>query len=754
MATTHLSPDLIHALAPGNRFIFRPACSKAINKPDSLIFIIVLPTLQRAFVGSDSAPYITMAAPTTAREIPPPPGTPSESAAHSNVTGPHRQRDPAPLLSMDALRPLLRSFSPQPSYSQTPSSRYLSPPISVGSVASPPPRPEADDYFAAGARYAGAKRKHNMRQEHNSRASLYRSEGSLDSVPQSNITPPPSSLVKTREVELASSANTSEDGTKLAPPPACLRTVPPQERRRVLHLRNNMEFLPPDAKVTSPPAPLDVPEDSASPAVSALRRLSHTPTPPQDVGTGFVYLRRFSRTLTGSLGSVFTFKDAPPSISKANENAEFLAATEAHSADLDYGTGHHGHVACEEDGLSKVRATPATIILRKASAAVASQLRSTTVPKTATASSKLSRSCELPSHPHTPTASFLAFDSTRIQKQSPPISSTVASVQESDQASPPPGSPVRRLSFTGDYLPPRKKASSMSLLGNRTVNRRQSVTAAAALTTTEFSPCPGTLISPGSKPNLRSPEQALVRTSVVRFASRNSVHEIIWRENETSSSGTSPSPISPTNKETPSPKDTSPIKKPSESTDRDPFATLNAEIQTALDESPFLMLGSSVPPSPAQREAQEGFFAWSWENSPPPVMKSTFRLSKASTFGGVAGESLARFGDRRCTSDWRKKPLVDLHESVADGEESQSPGVSDPVEEESEPNIKREMQRSKTTPTVLQSDKKVGMRNKTEKGSRVSSFIGPLVAPAKVRIERGMGRSVDVSSDMKVRSGK
>lgn len=668
---------LIQALGPRNRFIFRPACSNAINKPDSLIFIIVPQTLHRAFVGSDSTPYITMATPTFAKEIPPPPGTPSESAAHSDVTGPHHQRDVAPLLSMDALRPLLLSFSPQPPYSQTPSSRYLSPPISVGSVASPPPRPETDDYFAAGARYAGGKRKYNMRQEHKSQTLLYRSEGSLDSVPQSNITPPPPSLVKARETELASSANTNEDGTNLAPLPACLGTVQAQERPRVLHLRDSIECLPPDAKVTFPPAPLVIPEDSASPAVNALRRLSRTPSQPQDVGTGFVYLHRFSRALTGSLGSVYNFKDAPPSISKVNENAEFLAAIGAHSADFDYGTGHHGHVAFEQDGLSEVRATPATIILRKASAAIAYQPRSTTAPTTASTSSKLFRSFESPFHPLTPTSSLLAFDSTRIQKQSRPISSTVAAVKESDQASPQPDPPVRRLSLASDYLPPHKKARSMTLLGNRTVNRRQSVTAEAALTTTEFFPCPGTLISPCSKPNLLSPEQALVRTSVVQFASRNSVHEIIWRENETSSSGTSPSPLSPTNKGTPSPKDTSPIKEPSESTDQDPFATLNAEIQTALDETPSLVLGRSVPPSPAQREAQEGFFAWSWENSPPPVMKSTFRLGKASSFSGVAAEPFAPFGDRRSTSEWRKKPLVDLHESVAGREESQSHGVSD-----------------------------------------------------------------------------
>lgn len=64
------------------------------------------------------------------------------------------------------------------------------------------------------------------------------------------------------------------------------------------------------------------------------------------------------------------------------------------------------------------------------------------------------------------------------------------------------------------------------------------------------------------------------------------------------------------------------------------------------------------------------------------------------------------------------------------------------------------MQRSQTTPTVLQSDTKVEVGKKTEKGSRILSLIDPLFAPVKVGGEGVTGRSISVSSDMKVRLGK
>lgn len=670
-----------------------------------------------------------MTAPTPVEEIPTPSGFPSSSKAHEDITtSPHRQRAPAPSLPLDAFTPLLRSFSTAPSVSETPSSRYLSPPVSIGSRGSPPPRLEADDYLAAGARHARGKGKHQTRREHRIHSSLIMSEDSQIEVAPSNVTPPPASFVEATKPELASAAISNDDCIDLPPPPACLITVQPKERRPGWQLRDSIECLPPEVKATILPAPLDVSDSAASPAVNALRRLSRTHTQTRD--TRFGEIDRFSRAVTGTLGRVFTFKNGSPAVSMVNESTGLLAATGAHSADSEYGTGHRNHVTFKEDGVSEVRATPAIITLRKAT--VAPQPRSTTKPNTTLESSEACSSFESPFQKWTSTENLEAFDSEHIEKEWPLISSTVASLKENGHASPPLDTAVRRPSLGSDCLSPRKKTRTMSLLGNTAVNPRHSVTAEAAeatLTTAEFFPCPGILISPCSKLSLLSPDQASVRTSVVQFASQKSVHNIIWQANESSSSGGSTSPVSPTNRESPPSKDdSSPPKKPSEYIDQDAFATLNAGIQTALDDAPSSPPRKSVLRSPAGREAEDVFSAWSWESSPALMIeshvslhgdhrrKSTFLLGKASTFDGLAVKSLSALHDRRSMSESHKESMVNLHDSGADREEPHFHGFSE-REEGGE-------QRSRASSTVLQSDTEAETGSKTEKESRSSCYGG------------------------------
>lgn len=569
----------------------------------------------------------------------------------------------------------------------------------------------------------------------------------------SNITPPPASLVEAAKIVLVGTASSTDDGTNLASLPACLITLHLKERRHGRQLDDRIDGQPPDVKVSFLPAPLDVPDDVASPAVNALRRLGRTPTQPRDAG--FVDIGRFSRALTGTLRRVFTLEDDAPGVSLVNEHAELLAATGAHGADFECRTGHHDHLIIKNEGFSELQATPAIITLRKASAAFPPH--STIPPNTTSASSEPSHSFEPSSHPHTSTANLLAFDSKRIENESPSIVSAVSSLNENDQASPKPHTPVRQPSLLNGCLPPRKISRSMTLLGNTDVNRRHSVTAEAALTMAEFFPSPGIIIGSGNKPNLLSPEQESVRTSVVEFASRNSVHKIIWQATETSSSTSSSGPVSPSNKETL-------IKKPSEDTDQDPSVTLDAEIQAANDKTS--LPENSVSPSTAQREAQDAFFAWSWGTSPPPVMesrvslegaqlrKSTLHVRKAATLDEVTVGSFPRLSDRRSTSEWRKKPLVDLHDPVTSLEEPQSHGVIDEKEVELRSGMKPEKQRSRTSPNVIQNDIEAELSSRTEKGSRTFSLNGPLFAPARVRDEGSTGRSVGVSSRMKVKSGK
>ena len=654
-----------------------------------------------------------MTAPNTVEEIPTPSGFPSSSKAHEDITtSPKNKRDPAPSLPLDAFTPLLRSFSTAPSVSETPSSRYLSPPISVGSKGSPPPRPEADDYLAAGARHARGKGKHQTKRIH---SHLIISEDSQIEVAPSNVTPPPASFVEAMKPERPSTANSNDDGMDLPPPPAYLITAQPKERRRGWQLRDSLECLPPDVQATIVPAPLDVSDGAASPAVNALRRLSRTGTHTRD--TMFGEMDRFSRALTGTLGRVFTFKNGSPDVGMVNESTGLLATTGAHSRNSEYGTEHHNHVAFKENGVSEVRATPAIITLRKAT--VAPQPRSTTESNATV--------FESPFQKWTSTENLEAFDSENIDREWPLISSTVTSFKENDNTSSPLDTTVRRSSLASDCLSTRKKTRSMSLLGNTAVNRRHSVTAEAAeatLTTAEFFPCPGILISPCSKLSLSSPEQASIRTSVVRFASQNIVHNIIWQANESSSSGGSTSPISPTNRESPSSKDDSPSpKNPSEYVDQGPFASSNAEIQTTLDDTPSSPPGKSILQSPAERKAEDVFAAWSWESSPAPVMESPVSLHsdhrRHSTFlrgkdsSDLAVNSFPAPHDRRSMSESHKKSTVNLHDPRADREEPRFHGVSE-REEVGE-------QRSRASSTVLQSDTEAERGSKTEKESRSSS---------------------------------
>lgn len=676
-----------------------------------------------------------MASPNTTEETAPPPvSPPGPTAPNEKATNSaFRRRDPPPSLSFGSLSPLLPPFTPPPSFAGTPAYRYLSPPISIASIASPPPRPEADDYLS------GGKGRHNARRDYRSHSPLIGSEGSQGPVAPSNIPPPPPSLVEATKANFAGTASSNDDGTTVASLSALLTTVQPKDRRRSWKLRDSIEVLPSDVKATFLPAPLDTPEGSISPAVNALRRLSRTPTQPRD--TGQVDIRRFSRALTSTLGRVFTFKEAPPGVSMVDENAEFLAATGAHSADLEYGTGHHDHVTLKEDDLSEVRATPAIITLRKASAAY--RPYSTTTLNSA--SSKLSHAFKSPSDPDTSTASLLAFDSKHTEKESQSTSSNVSSFKENDQASPPRDMPIRRTSLIND-VPRRKTARSMTLLGNTAVNRRQSVTAEAALTRAEFFPCPGNLISPCSKPNLLSPEQSSVRTSVVHFATGNSVHKIIWRADESSSSGSSSSPVSPHNIETPSSKDRTPNTQPSDYVDQELFVISRAEHDTAHDDTT-----SSSPRegsdqrSPAQREARDAFFAWSWESSPPPVMESHVSLQgahlrKAPTFDGVTVETSA---------------LSDGHDPLANGEGYQSRDVSDQeMGGLGSNNIIPKKQRSRTSPTVLLNDVKAKVGSNTEKRAQNLSLHASTWTPARVGNQGNVGRSLGVSSHARRQSGK
>ncbi|KAL8701100.1 MAG: hypothetical protein Q9201_005091 [Fulgogasparrea decipioides] len=87
-------------------------------------------------------------------------------------------------------------------------------------------------------------------------------------------------------------------------------------------------------------------------------------------------------------------------------------------------------------------------------------------------------------------------------------------------------------------------STSMSRVAGVSSSRRQSL-AETAVTVTNIFPSPAVLASPARRASLASDSDR--RFSVVQIKSRKSVHQVIWREDDTSSSSaTSSDPISPT----------------------------------------------------------------------------------------------------------------------------------------------------------------------------------------------------------------
>lgn len=152
-------------------------------------------------------------------------------------------------------------------------------------------------------------------------------------------------------------------------------------------------------------------------------------------------------------------------------------------------------------------------------------------------------------------------------------------------------------------------ARSAALLLGAPPERRRSFIAEAVLTHTIFCPSSASLINPRCHTIAFSPDQRSVRASVVRLVSRNSFHEIIWREDEVSSDGTTSDPsitadvlIRPT--ELP------------ESDDKSVTNYMGTEILGAA--SPSVMndqtaANSSILKSHKERESQNALFAWTWE---------------------------------------------------------------------------------------------------------------------------------------------
>ena len=373
------------------------------------------------------------------------------------------------------------------------SGSLLTPPASPSIDSSPPPRQEGEDYFAPKSRKTDKKK-------------------------------------RSRKADRSTPHLASHSGETA--------TTPPNAQARV-HPSAQAELI----------ASTDVVRDpDDSPAIDALRRVSQSFA--QTSSLNFENVRDLSRSLTQRFSAMsWTRRKSRENLPKAEQIARESGSGTSPtrklvSIDTNNDQGVGSQAAREDQSLLLPRqATPASIILRKASEYLNSTTESNIEP-TPTASN-IGDSANA----RDPPLRLLTYTPNSQALQSNPI-------EERSSTSPSPTDPREnqtRLKSTSasENLLPTTGRPSRTMTGGSSYrfnvaagNRRHSFVAEPVITVAEFRPAPGTLVGPRSRGDSILSERSSHRTSTIQILSPLSVHEVIWREDETSSSGDSSTPTS------------------------------------------------------------------------------------------------------------------------------------------------------------------------------------------------------------------
>ncbi len=609
-----------------------------------------------------------------------------------------QRRTPAPILSPQHLA-LARSL-PHSSTS-TPSPSLLTPPVHGTSNMSPPPRHEADDYMNVhGFDHDHHERKYPRRK---TRKLYYTRQGSEESRP-----PPPSLKAGPQTASSNGSgceicaAGISNDDDDKSPNTPLTKSFGRSNLRTHLHEPHKATEFKEGHIQTSPALnpSITVVDEPDSPAVSSLRSLSfQIPTRSNSQG-----LQRVSTSLSNTFNLFrhnprVSFADVPPhKASKKGEEA--LRKSSAHSKSLAYRDivrRRPSFTDCE--GISHSLETPATITLRKASNVYAAS------PSTTSMSASLV--CERDyTRPSDASASeLLAFYSSPTLDKVPTL--TDLPTAESPEA---PGSLKEppTITFALEPQSSRRRSKSVSQSTNISNARRCSTPAEAALTFSDVHIAPGSFaIGPQSSKQPLIPTESKRRISTVQFRSRNSIHEVIWREDETmsdssftASSGTSQY-TGHSFRSTPTPdSDESPIRGPAiEPNETQPLLVEVPESMSFFPKMPdnlfrwtWGMSSASVedtssttnPWSDTHAHVAEATTATTDANGDPvghvlvtstsdpgfaslqlPSDQQDSRSQKPSLSNLPSVESFPPLRPRSSTAEWLKAPLVDLNDPLA-----------------------------------------------------------------------------------------
>ena len=390
---------------------------------------------------------------------------------------------------------------------------------------SPPPRHEGDDYMSVHALDQHSSRKKQPRDKtrklHNTREeseSSRRPQRSRRSGPQTT-----SSDGSGSGLYVPSSFDGDENSS--AKVPLLKGFARPSEP---LHAPQSVTEINRVHVQTWPtPSSPDVVDEADSPSVNALRSLS-LKVPPRSNTQG---LQRVSTSLARRLTffkpkPAVSFVTVPHQASKTSE--EISRRSSAHSKSLAY-VDVNPRRPTFKDGKETLRTleTPATITLRKASNVYS------TSPITTSMSASLERESEHRRVEDAPACELLAFYSSPTFETKPTLSN-LSSLESPEAASSLKEQPI----VTADIGSTRAQSDSRSVsqFSAMSNTRRCSVPAEALLTFADVHVAPGSF-AVEAKPRRQSlvPTEFNRRISTVHFLSRDSVHEVIWREDETTS---------------------------------------------------------------------------------------------------------------------------------------------------------------------------------------------------------------------------
>ena len=437
---------------------------------------------------------------------------------------PRQHRAPTPILSPQHLA-LARSLPP--SGTSTPTSSLLTPPVSATLPMSPPPRHEADDYMNVHVghnyHYKRKQPRKSLRKIHDTR------EGGEGTRPQRPLRSGPqtgSSDASDCELSAANKSNGDDDAESNAP---LIKNLGSSNHRDLVHspqslTENDGVRVQEAPTLTSLVGALDKHD---SPAVNALRSHSfYTPVRSKSQG-----LQRVSTALTNTFNlfrpnPAVSFADVPShQVSRKAEEASRRSS--AHSKSLAYRDINHRRPTFEDrkDVLQTLE-TPATITLRKASKVdVASPLKTSM-------GASLSRERECERAADAPASELLAFYSTSASEKG----ATPSDISSPESAEAPRSPRQQSITLEVEAQSSRERSKSVAQCHDVSDARRCSTPAEATLTFADVHVAPGSFAN-GPKPSKQSllPAESNRRISVVQFRSRNSVHEVIWREDDTTS---------------------------------------------------------------------------------------------------------------------------------------------------------------------------------------------------------------------------